>query len=70
MIVLAGIAGGMLLGFGVVFLTVQPAGASGVETLAPPVLSGNAGKATAALPPGRNLSLKEALRKVAFAGKA
>ena len=69
MIVLAGIAGGMLLGFGILFLTVQPApsasaaqpapmlSAEPVETCRPTLLDW----------PGENvvLSLKQALRKVA-----
>ena len=64
LLVLAGIAGGLLLGFGVVFLTVQPVPAG--EELAEPVPSRNTGKASATqanFSPGRNLSLERSSAK-------
>ncbi len=82
MIVLAGIAGGLLVGFGVVFLTVPtrrrscrgsaadaaPAGkVMPADRLGRPLHSANGtiGPARPVFPAGSNLSLKQALHKIA-----
>ena len=69
MIVLAGVAGGLLLGFGVLFLTVQPATSEPAAQTAPAAAAEPEvlRKATMADWPAANpvLSLKQALRKVA-----
>ncbi len=80
MIVLIGIAGGLLTGFGVVFLTVQPAWPAQPDTafappMEPPVAPAGDHRpvvksTTPVLDPSGGLSFKRALQKIAYVSKA
>ena len=77
MIVLIGLAGGLLAGFGVLFLSVQPSRPAADAARAPQnpeteaaAIPLPAETATPALPPGRNLSFKQALHKIGYGSSA
>ncbi len=63
MIVLVGLAGGLLTGFGVLFLTVQPAQSATAVQAAPR-------RRSTAIQPGSALSLKQALQKIVYGSTA